>query len=74
MKKNLSSSSTHLNNHWLVKTMKNEEALAIRHIFSLVDMITKQNFQIALMFIKIGKYFGSKICIVSIKICFFTKR
>ena len=46
-----------------------EEALAIRRIFSLFDMITKLNFQIALMILKFV-CLGSKICIVSIKIRF----
>ena len=46
-----------------------EEALAIRRIFSLVDMLIKTKFQIAQMFLKLV-YFGSKILIVSIKICF----
>ena len=44
-------------------------ALAIRRIFSLVDMITNLNFQIALMFLKLD-CFGSKICIENIKIGF----
>ena len=42
-------------------------ALAIRRIFPLVGMITKPNFQIALMFLKLV-CFGSKISIKSIKI------
>ena len=49
-------------------TKLNEEALAIRCIFSLVDMI-KLNFQIALMILKFV-CLGSIICIVSIKISF----
>ena len=44
-------------------------ALAIRRIFSLVDMIKNLNFQIALMFLKLN-CFGSKISIASIKIGF----
>ena len=44
-------------------------ALAIRRIFSLVDMITNLNFQIVQMFLKLV-CFGSKICIDSIKIGF----
>ena len=42
-----------------------KEALAIRHIFSLVDMITKAKFQKALMILKFV-CLGSIICIVSI--------
>ena len=50
-------------------TQKLKGALAIRRIFSLVDMITKPKFSNALMFLKLD-CFGSKICIESIKICF----
>ena len=46
-----------------------KEALAIRRIFSLVDMITKAQFQIALMILKFV-CLGSIICIVSIQIRF----
>ena len=46
-----------------------KEALAIRHIFSLVDMITKAKFQKALMILKFV-CLGSIICIVSIKMRF----
>ena len=52
---------------WLYYLSKG--ALAIRRIFSLVDMIENLNFQIALMFFKLD-CFGSKICIESIKIGF----
>ena len=48
--------------------MTNERALAIRCIFSLVDMIIKTKFSNRLMFLKLV-YFGSQICIVSIKLC-----
>ena len=43
--------------------------LAIRRIFSKVDMIQNLNFQIALIFLKLD-CFGSKICIESIEIGF----
>ena len=46
-----------------------EEALAIRRVFSLVDMITNTKFYTALLFLKLVR-FGSKICIVSMKIRF----
>ena len=44
-------------------------ALAIRRIFSQVDMITNTKFSNFRMFLKLV-WFGSKVCIVSIKICF----
>ena len=46
-----------------------KEALAIRHVFSIVNMIQPPNFQTALLFLKLVR-FGSKICKVSIKIRF----
>ena len=44
-------------------------ALAIRRIFFLVGMIIDTKFKIDLVFLKLV-WFGSKICIVSIKIRF----
>ena len=44
-------------------------ALAIRRIYSLVGMITDTKFKIDLVFLKLV-WFGSTICIVSIKIRF----
>ena len=47
-----------------------KEALAIRCVFSLVDIITNTKFSnCTVMFLKLVR-FGSKICKVSIKICF----
>ena len=46
-----------------------EGALAIRRMFSLVDIITKPYFSNSLMFLKLD-FSGSKICIESIKIGF----
>ena len=50
-------------------SLTKEGALAIRRIFSLVDMITKPKFSNCPNVFKIG-LFGSKICIESIKIGF----
>ena len=52
-----------------MKIQMTKGALAIRRIFSLVDMITKPKFSNCPNVFEIGR-FGSKICIESIKICF----